>query len=85
MDKLKKMICEYAGITEDKIDFSKRLTKDFGLDSFSLIALVTELEQEFEVNVSDEDLMSYYESQNMTAVYALQSYLGIWDNSIEAH
>ena len=34
---------------------------------------------------TDEDLMSYYENQNMTAVYALQSYLGIWDDSIEEY
>ena len=28
---------------------------------------------------TEEDLMAYYESQNMTAVYALQAYLGIWE------
>ena len=28
---------------------------------------------------TEEDLMGYYESQNMTAVYALQQYLNIWE------
>ena len=28
---------------------------------------------------TDEDLMAYYENQNMTAVYVLQQYLGIWE------
>ena len=28
---------------------------------------------------TEEDLMSYYENQNMTAVYVLQQYLGIWE------
>ena len=28
---------------------------------------------------SDEELASYYESMSMNAIYALQSYLGIWE------
>ena len=28
---------------------------------------------------TEEDLMGYYENQNMTAVYVLQQYLGIWE------
>lgn len=28
---------------------------------------------------SDEELAAYYESMNMNAIYALQSYLGIWE------
>ena len=28
---------------------------------------------------NDEELASYYESMNMNAIYALQSYLGIWE------
>ena len=59
MDKLKEIISEYAGIEKLKINEDMSLVTDMGLDSFSLISLVTEIEQTFEVSISDAELASF--------------------------
>jgi len=45
---------------------------------FSILGGAVDNPEEFGI-YSDEDLVGYYESMNMNAIYALQSYLGIWE------
>ncbi len=45
---------------------------------FSILGGVCEDPESWGI-MTDEDLISYYENQNMTAIYALQGLLGIWE------
>lgn len=45
---------------------------------FSILGGALDNPEEYGIT-TDEDLMGYYENQNMTAVYALQQYLNIWE------
>ena len=45
---------------------------------FSILGGAVDNPEEFGIT-SDEELAEYYESMNMNAIYALQSYLGIWE------
>ena len=45
---------------------------------FSILGGAVDNPEEFGI-YSDEELVGYYESMNMNAIYALQSYLGIWE------
>ncbi len=59
MKKLKQIISEYAGVDESEIKEDTKLVNDIGLDSFAMIALVTEIEQTFNVSISDYELSTF--------------------------
>lgn len=52
---VKRIITERLDIEEDKITYSASFKDDLGADSLDLVELVMELEDEFGVEVDDED------------------------------
>ncbi len=48
------VICNYAGIAAESVEVSHTM-QDMGLDSLDLVEIVMELEDEFEMEISDED------------------------------
>lgn len=44
-------------ITEDSIKDETLLSKDLGLDSIMMIELIVEIEEEFDIEIDDEDLV----------------------------
>lgn len=51
---VKRVVCEQVGLFEDAVTDDKRLSSDLGADSLDHIELVMALEDEFDIDVSDE-------------------------------
>ena len=54
-EKIKGILIEQLGVNEDEITMDSSLTDDLGADSLDLVELVMALEQEFDIEISDED------------------------------
>ena len=49
------IICEQMGASRDKITMEISFVNDLGADSLDTVELVMEFEDEFDVNIPDED------------------------------
>lgn len=54
-EKIKKMIVDELGVSEDKVVLEARLSEDLGIDSIDAVEIVMFIEDEYEVQVSDEE------------------------------
>lgn len=55
-EKLRKIICDQLELDEDKITLETNLLDDLGADSFDVVDLVMSIEDEFEMEVPDEEI-----------------------------
>ncbi len=55
-EKVRSIICEQLGIEEDKVTLKSNITDDLGVDSIDIVDLVMSLEDEFELEMSDDDI-----------------------------
>ncbi|MGI6162000.1 MAG: acyl carrier protein [Christensenellales bacterium] len=55
-EKIKKMIAEHLGVDESKIQPETNLVEDLKADSLDIVELIMDLEQEFELEIPDEEL-----------------------------
>lgn len=55
-EKLKRIICDYFEIDDDEFVSDASLTNDFGLDELDLADLSMDVEDNFEVELSEEAL-----------------------------
>ncbi|MDH5720777.1 MAG: acyl carrier protein [Spirochaetia bacterium] len=55
MDKIKKIIAEQLGVDESEISPESHFIDDLGADSLDTVELVMALEEEFGIEVPDED------------------------------
>lgn len=53
--KILHIIAEQLGINEDEIDKDASLIDDMGADSLDIVELVMAMEEEFEMEIPDED------------------------------
>lgn len=53
--RLKTIIAEQLGISEDQIKPESRFIEDLGADSLDIVELVMAMEEEFSTNIPDED------------------------------
>lgn len=53
--RLKKIVAEQLGVDESKIVPSARFTEDLNADSLDLVEMIMSLEEEFGVEIPDED------------------------------
>lgn len=72
LEKVKAILAEQFDIEEDKITADTDLQEDLGADSLDVVDLLMSIEDEFEVEVPDEEI------ENIKTVGSLVSY-------IEAH
>lgn len=49
------IVCEQLGTSRDKISPETSFVNDLGADSLDTVELVMEFEDEFEINIPDED------------------------------
>lgn len=56
LEKLKILIAEQLGISEDEVMAESRFKDDLGADSLDLFELVMNLEEEYGVEIPSEDL-----------------------------
>jgi len=53
--RVKKIIVEQLGVKEEELSAEASFTEDLGADSLDLVELVMSLEEEFEIEIPDED------------------------------
>ncbi|HEY0975583.1 MAG TPA: acyl carrier protein [Solimonas sp.] len=54
-DKVKKIIAEQLSVSEDQITPGASFVEDLGADSLDTVELVMALEEEFEIDIPDEE------------------------------
>ncbi len=54
-DRLKKLIVEQLGVDEDEVKPQASFVEDLNADSLDLVELIMSLEEEFGMEISDED------------------------------
>lgn len=58
-EKLKAMIANQTGIDESKITMQSDILKELGLDSLDIVELIMAAEEEWDIIVEDEDVMTF--------------------------
>jgi acyl carrier protein len=53
--RVKEIICEQLGVSEEEVTPEASFIEDLGADSLDLVELVMALEEEYDIEVSDED------------------------------
>lgn len=65
LTKIKRVIREQLGIREEDIALDNRLIDDLDADSLDLVELVMALEEEFEINITDEEAEKFVTVQDV--------------------
>ncbi|HZJ76046.1 MAG TPA: acyl carrier protein [Clostridia bacterium] len=55
-DKVKTIICEQLDLEEDKVTMDSNILEDLGADSLDIIDLIMSFEDEFDIEVPDEEI-----------------------------
>ena len=55
-EKIRTLLSEQLDIEEDEITMKSKLSEDLGADSLDVVDLIMAIEDEFEVEVLDEDI-----------------------------
>ena len=55
VERLKKIVAEQLGVEESKITPASRFTDDLNADSLDLVEMIMSLEEEFGIEIPDED------------------------------
>lgn len=53
--KVKSIIADQLGVSEDKVKLESSFIEDLGADSLDIVELVMAMEEEFEVEIPDEE------------------------------
>ena len=55
LERVTKVIVDRLGVDESEVQLEKSFREDLGADSLDVVELVMELEDEFDMEISDED------------------------------
>ena len=55
LTRIKEIIIEKLGIEESKISLEARFIEDLGADSLDTVELIMQFEEEFDIEISDDD------------------------------
>lgn len=55
-DKVKKLLCEQLDVEEEKVTAESSIVDDLGADSLDVVDMIMSLEEEFDVEIPDEDV-----------------------------
>ncbi|WP_420848161.1 acyl carrier protein [Natranaerofaba carboxydovora] len=68
-DKVKEIIVDQLGVEEDQVKLETSFTEDLEADSLDIVELIMALEEEFDMEISDE------EAEKMTTVQEVVDYI----------
>jgi acyl carrier protein len=54
-EKVINIVCDQLGVSKDKVTEQTNFVTDLGADSLDTVELVMEFEEEFDINIPDED------------------------------
>lgn len=57
LEKLRELLSEYVEISQEEITCESKLIEDLGLNSYEFMSLVGELEEEFDIEVDERDVV----------------------------
>ena len=69
-ERVVKIVCDQMGATADKVSKDTSFINDLGADSLDTVELVMEFEEEFEIQIPDED------AEKIQTVGAAVDYIG---------
>ena len=55
-EKVRDILCEQLDVDEEKVTMEANITDDLGADSLDLMSMLGEAEEEFDVEVPDEEV-----------------------------
>ena len=55
-EKVKKILCDQLDVEEDAVTMDSSIIDDLGADSLDVVDLVMSLEEEFDIEIPDEDV-----------------------------
>lgn len=55
-EKVRKILCEQLDLDEDKVTMDSSIVDDLGADSLDVVDLVMTLEEEFDIEMPDEEI-----------------------------
>jgi len=58
-DKIKDIIVDQLGVEEEAVTMETHLMKDLEADSLDAVEIIMAIEEEFDIEVPDEDLMKF--------------------------
>jgi acyl carrier protein len=62
-EKLVEIICNYVEVEPEQITPDSRFMEDLGFTSFDFVSMLGEIEEEFDVEVDEKDVMSIHTVQ----------------------
>lgn len=69
LERVKRIVIDRLGVDEDQVTLEASFKDDLGADSLDVVELVMELEDEFDLDISDED------AEKITTVGEVVSYI----------
>ncbi|QFF98504.1 acyl carrier protein [Psychrobacillus glaciei] len=69
LERVKKVVVDRLGVDESEVKLEASFRDDLGADSLDVVELVMELEDEFDMEISDED------AENISTVGSAVSYI----------
>ena len=67
-DKVKNIIANITGVPLESIEDSATFVDDLGLDSLAILEIVVDVEKEFKIRASDEELQSVRSIEDSVAL-----------------
>lgn len=69
LEKVRSILVGQLGVDEDKVNMEASIVDDLGADSLDVVDLVMSLEEEFDIEIPDEDV------ENMKSVGDIVKYI----------
>ena len=54
-ERVRKIVCEQLGVSDDEVKVDASFVDDLGADSLDTVELVMALEEEFDIEIADEE------------------------------